>query len=98
MMFYILCAMSSTNKKSLKRGLTPSRKKAHRPAKFDALDALDAVHGRCHGLAAVAGLLEAQGGTEPLDATLVRDTGTLMRRELEAIQALLETVWKGAAQ
>jgi hypothetical protein len=96
MMFYILCAMSSTNKKSLKRGLTPSRKKARRPAKFDLLDILDDMHACCRTIATVAGLLEA--GNEFLQPEVVRNAGSLIADAERELKALLKTVWKGAAQ
>ncbi len=87
--------------KTSKSGVKPSRKTRRRPVKFDWLDTLDAVDERCHGLEAVAGLLEACGqlqGTEPLDAVLVSEAGILMLRELKAMQALLKTVWKEMAR
>jgi hypothetical protein len=108
MMFYILCAMSSTNKKSLKRGLTPSRKnrrhqsrQARRLAESRRLDALDEMSTRCRRAIALASLLEACGqspGAEPLAADMVTEVGGLIRVEVRAMQALLETFWREAAQ
>jgi hypothetical protein len=81
--------------------LTPSRKNRRCPVKFNWLAALDAVDERCLGLRAVARLLEASGhrqGAGPLDAVLVSEAGTLMLRELAALQVLLKKAWKEMAR
>src|ERR1700690_1180830 len=99
MMFYISCAMSSTNKKSFKSGLTPSRKnrrhrlrQSRRLAEFRRRDVLDEISTRCQRAITLAELLEACGrsaGAEPLAASVVTGAGELIRVEIRAMEALL---------
>ena len=94
MMFYILCAMSSTNKKSLKRGLTPSRKNRRQPANTPELfDILDDMHDCCRIIATVAGLLEASDG-EFLSPKVVPDAGTLIADAARELKSLVNTIPK----
>jgi hypothetical protein len=88
--------------------LTPSRKnrrhqsrQARRLAESRRLDALDEMSARCRRAIALASLLEACGQSpeaEPLAADMVTEVGGLIRVEIRAMQALLETFWREAAQ
>ena len=89
MMFYISCAMSSTNKKSFKSGLTASKKKqrrkAVRPAKAAAVwSELWDCHYR---LMAVVSLLESCG--ESLEGWQVSSAGTLVGEQARRMETLL---------
>jgi len=100
--------MVQRRKKTLKTNLTPSRKnrrhqsrQARRLAESRRLDALDEMSTRCRRAIALASLLEACGqspGAEPLAADMVTEVGGLIRVEVRAMQALLETFWREAAQ
>jgi hypothetical protein len=93
---------------SSKTRLTPSRKtrlrrlrQSRRLAESRRLDALDEMSARCKRAITLAELLEACGrsaGAEPLAASVVTGAGELIRVEVRAMQALLETFWRGAAQ
>jgi hypothetical protein len=76
-------------------------RQSRRLAESRRLDALDEMSTRCRRAIALASLLEACGqspGAEPLAADMVTEVGGLIRVEVRAMQALLETFWRGAAQ
>ena len=78
--------------------LTPSRKNRRQPASTPELfDILDDMHDCCQTIATVAALLEASDD-EILRPQAVSDAGTLLLRELVALRALLEKVWKEMAR
>jgi hypothetical protein len=88
--------MSSTNKKSLKRGLTASRKKARRTGGRDAFETFDALNDCCRTIATVAALLEV--GNEFAQPEVVHNAGSLIADAERELKALLETVQKGTAR
>ena len=93
--------MVQHRKKTLKTGLTASRRKARRPAMFDRHAALDEMSVRCRRAIALAELLEACGrcaGAEPLEASVVTGAGELILVEIRAMRALLKTFWREEAQ
>ena len=86
-------------------GLTASRQKRVRPsrakrrpsskARVDRLDALDGLRQHCDSLTTFGGLLEACGHHpcgEPLEREMIGHTGSLILREVEQAEALLDVL------
>ena len=87
--------------------LTPLRKnrrhrlrQSRRLAEFRRLDALDEISTRCQRAITLAGLLEACGRSRSRTAGGDGGDGAggLIRVEIRAMEALLKTFWREAAQ
>ena len=85
--------------------LTGSRRKRVRPAraprrpqskrKADWVDALDAIDERCRRIETLAGLLNACGEPEVMDARLAARAGSFIEDDLRQVKELLAVLGRG---